>query len=70
MQDVEAFHSFIPGDNIARGITFRMADVQALAARVGKHIQHVIFWPGIVTVLRFENPGFFPEPLPLLFNLV
>jgi hypothetical protein len=68
MQDIEAFHSFIPGDYVACGITFRMADVQTLAAGVGKHIKHIIFAPGVITVVRFECFVLFPEVLPLLFN--
>ena len=54
MQDIEALHSFIPSEYITCGITFRMADVQADSAGVGKHIKHVIFGPGIIAVVCFE----------------
>jgi hypothetical protein len=45
-----------------------MADVQTLAAGVGKHIKHIIFTPGVITVVRFECFVLCPEALPLLFN--
>ena len=69
MQDVEAFHALVTGDDIAGRITFRMPDVQALAARIGEHIQDVVFGPGIIAIRRLECPGFFPDFLPLLLNV-
>ena len=68
MQDVEASHPLVSGDYVACRITFRVAHMQSLAARVGKHVQHIILRPGIVAVPGLERFGFFPEPLPLLFN--
>jgi hypothetical protein len=47
-----------------------MANVQTGTAWVWEHIENVILAPGVITVLCFERLVLFPEPLPLLFNLV
>ncbi len=41
MQDVKTFHAFVPSDDIGRGVSFEMADVKSLAARIREHIEHV-----------------------------
>jgi hypothetical protein len=45
-----------------------MANVQTMAAGVGKHIKHIIFGLKIITIMRFECFVLCPEVLPLLFN--
>ena len=43
MQDVEAVHPLVAADDVGGGVAFRMADVQARAAGVGEHVEHVEF---------------------------
>src|SRR5207253_3750812 len=52
-----------------------MPDVQARAARVRKHIEHVKFWPsrieaGISGIDRAEGVVSFPELLPFRLDLI
>ena len=43
MQHVEAERAFVSRQNIRCCVTFRMSDVQARAARIGKHVEDVKF---------------------------
>jgi hypothetical protein len=75
MQDVESAQALVTRDDIGSSITFRMADVQAYAARVGKHVEDVKFRPrGIETFLtgigRVKKLSFFPDGLPFWFELI
>src|SRR3954465_1733761 len=67
MQDIEPSHTLVTGDDIGRGITFRMADMQSLAGRIGEHVQHIEFRPGAILV-RPERRVFLPVALPLGLN--
>src|SRR5256885_12151791 len=75
MQDIESAQALVTRDDIRGGITFRMANMQACAARIGKHIQDVKFrLRGIETFLtgigRVEELSLFPDGLPFWFELV
>ena len=75
MQDVESTHALVTRDDIRRCVTLRMTDVQACAARVGKHVENIKFrLRGIETFLtgigRVKEPSLFPDGLPLWFELV
>ncbi len=39
VQDVEALHAFVPTEDVGTDVAQRMADVQALAGRVGEHVE-------------------------------
>src|SRR4051794_5016857 len=67
MQDIEPSHTLVTGDDIGRGITFRMADMQSLAGRIGEHVQHIEFRPGAILV-RPDRRVFLPVALPLGLN--
>ena len=51
MEDVEAPHAFVPPDDIGGGVAFRVADVQAGTARIGKHVQNVVFRLGRIKAI-------------------
>ena len=55
MQDVEAAHAFVAGDDVRGGVAFGMADVQAGAARIGEHVEDVVFRLGRI---ESSSPGF------------
>ena len=40
---VEAAKALVARDDVGRGVTLRMSDVQPRAARVGEHVEHVVF---------------------------
>ena len=46
MKDVEAAHPLEARNNVGGGVAFHVPDVKALAAGIGKHVQHVVFGPG------------------------
>src|ERR1035441_9027818 len=69
MKHVAAAHALEAAVNVRRGIAFGMADMQARAAGVGEHVEHVEFFPGR-TVARGERLVFRPVALPLRFDLV
>ena len=75
MQDIESAQALVTRDDIRGGITFRMANMQACAARIGKHIQDVKFrLRGIEIFLtgigRVKELSLFPDGLPFWFELV
>jgi hypothetical protein len=39
VKDVKALHPLHPGDDIGRGIAFRVADVKPLSRRIREHVQ-------------------------------
>ena len=43
MQDVDPAHPFEAGNDVGGRVAFGMADVQPVAARIGKHVEHVVF---------------------------
>ena len=73
MQDVEAAHAFVTADDIRGGISFRVADVEAATARIGKHVEHVVFRFGGIKA-RITGAGSaeglvrFPTGLPCGFE--
>src|ERR1700730_16094499 len=75
MQDIEPAHPFVTRDDVGRGVTFRMSDVQTGAARIREHIEHVklrFLW--IETLLfgieRVKDLALIPDFLPLRLDLV
>src|SRR3984893_13255022 len=75
MQYVEPAHSFVTRDNVGGGVTFRVPDVQASAARIRKHIEHVEFPFARIEILlarirSVKNPALVPNGLPLGLDLV
>ena len=75
MQHVEAAHAFVAGEDVRRRVALRMADVQARAARIGEHVEDVVFrfrgieirFAGIRSVKR---AALFPDGLPFRLNLI
>ena len=43
MQHVEPAHAVMAREDVCRGVALGMPDVQALAAGVGEHVEHVVF---------------------------
>src|SRR4029453_13263398 len=75
MQDIESTHALVTRDDIRGSITFGMADMQACAARVGKHVEDVKFrLRGIEAFLtgieRVKELSLFPDGPPFWFELV
>src|SRR5215470_2469209 len=59
-------HSSKAGEHVADRIHAHMAHMNT-ARRIGKHLQHVVF--GLAAILSYpEGAGFFPDPLPFLFD--
>jgi hypothetical protein len=43
MQDIESLRALVTGDDVRRRVPLGMADVQAGARRIRKHVEHVVF---------------------------
>ena len=74
VQDIEAVHPLVAADNVGGGVTFRVPYVEARAAGVGEHVEHVEFrLRGVeIRVARAGGAeGFFglPALLPLGFEI-
>ncbi|OPZ99856.1 MAG: hypothetical protein BWY71_00894 [Planctomycetes bacterium ADurb.Bin412] len=69
VQDVEAAHAFVTGHDVAGGVAFGMADMQAVAGGIGEHVKDVIFRLGGV-IAGGENLVFQPVILPFFLNFV
>src|ERR1043166_7020992 len=75
MENVETVQPLVARDDVGGGVTFRMADVQSGAARIGKHIEHVelrlrrieIFF---ARIQRVKGPRFVPDGLPLRLEAI
>ncbi len=70
MQHVEAAHPLVAGEDVGGGVAFRVADVQARAARVGEHVEDVELRlrgieVGIARVGSAERFAGQPKRLPL-----
>ena len=50
-------------------VSFWVTDVKSSAGRVWEHIQDIFFWFGCITFWCFESLVFFPEGLPLGFDV-
>src|ERR1700730_14307874 len=75
MQHVEAAHPSVAGNDVGRGITFRMSNVQPCPTWVREHVEDVKFrLRGIETVLagvrRMKKLPLLPNGLPFWFDLV
>ena len=69
MEHVEPAHPLEAAIDVGRGVAFGMADVQARAAGVGEHVEHVELLLGRVFA-RGERLVFGPVALPLRLDLV
>jgi len=67
VQNRFALHPSEPADDVGCRIAFRMPHVQAVAAGVGEHVQHVQLGPGR-QVGRLERLVFLPVFLPFRFD--
>ncbi len=67
MQHIEALQALVTGEDIAGDVSQRVSYVQARAAGVREHIQHIVFGFGRI---HFGLVGFPLSPLglPLSFN--
>src|SRR5437762_7862197 len=70
MKDVAAAHPFVARDNVRRGATFGVPDVQARAAGIREHVEDVELWLGAIEVFLariggVKRPAFIPKALPL-----
>ena len=75
MQHVKPAHPLVARDDVGRGVTFRMSDVQTRAARIWKHIEDVELRLcrieiRIAGVRRMEAAVFFPDRLPFRLEMV
>jgi hypothetical protein len=75
MQDIESAHALVTRDDIRGSIPFGVANVQACATRVGKHVEDVKFWFGVIETFltgigRVKKLSLFPDSLPFWFELV
>jgi hypothetical protein len=66
VKDIVSFEALVPGKNIARDVAEGVADVEAGAAGIWEHVQHVIFRTGGF-VGDFVSALLGPYPLPFLF---
>ena len=69
MQHVKAFQAFVAAKDVGGNIAQRVAYMQARAAWVRKHIQHIVL-RFLTQVAYAVGPGFVPVRLPFLFNAV
>ena len=65
VQDVISPHPLVAANDVGGGIALGMADVQAGAARVGKHVEDVELGPGGIEIDRAEGLVPLPFGLPL-----
>src|SRR5436190_289396 len=75
MKNVETVQPFVARDDVGGGITFRMADMQTGAARVGEHVEDVELRFGRIEFLfarigRVKRARFVPDRLPLRLDLI
>ncbi len=74
VQDIEAPHPVEARENIRRGVALDMADMEAVAARVGEHVENVELRLGrvealVTRVFGAEGTALDPLLLPLGFEL-
>ena len=63
VQHVEAAHALVAGDDVGRGVTLGVADVEAVARRVREHVEDVVL--GALWIdLGAEGVVLVPEALP------
>jgi hypothetical protein len=64
VHDARAAHPLEAGHDVGGRVALRMADVQAVATRIGKHVEHVPLWPRRQS-WRGERAVGLPPRLPL-----
>src|SRR6185295_8210411 len=62
MQDIEPLHTLVARDDVGRRIPFKMADVEARAGGIRKHVETITFRLRLV-VQGPEGPMLFPVAL-------
>ena len=75
VKHVEAIHALEARHDVRGRVPFRVPHVQARAAGVGEHVQHVVFGPGSVKafvsgIVYFKGFPFIPDLLPFGFKNV
>src|SRR5205823_2313215 len=75
MQHVETAHPLEARDDVGGRVALGMADMQPRAARIGEHIEHVIFWPRrieiqLARIRRVKGLLLLPARLPARLDLV
>ena len=75
VQHIEAAHFLVAPDDVRRRVALGMADVQPRAARVGEHVEHVVFRAarveaGLAGIRRVKGLPFVPHALPAGLELV
>jgi len=75
MQDVEAIHALVAAHNVGGGVSFGVADVEALAGGIRKHVENVILGLGRIETFVTWTGGakgliFGPMGLPFGLELV
>ena len=70
VQHIKPAHAFISHRDIGGGVALGMADMQTVAARIRKHIKHIVFGlRGIGLKRRAKRVIRRPIPLPLFLNV-
>jgi hypothetical protein len=64
VQDAEPGHPLVASDHVARNVVVQMADREAVARGIGKHLEHVKLWPFAVLARQVEV-GAVPFGLPV-----
>ena len=71
VQHIEAVHPLVAADDVGGGVALRVADMESRAARVGKHVEHIVFRLGRIKALVAGAGGaesFFRIPTGLPFG--
>src|SRR6266404_3197993 len=69
MKDIVAAHPLVACKNVRRRVAFRMPNMQTRRARIGKHVENVVF--GLLRIDLYPKSFVFqPEALPLRFDLL
>ena len=72
VEDIEAVHALVAADDVGRGVTLWMADVEAGARGVREHVEDVVFWLGRIETFITGTRGavgFVLGPVGLPFGL-
>ena len=69
MQNVDASHAEVSGQDVCRGVALGMADVKSCARRVREHVEHVFLRPAVGRADGLPGLVFVPEALPARFDV-